>query len=200
MPFFQIIDNELQTKAAFDYENKNSYTIRVRAADSGGLSFEEMFTIIIDDINEAQVAEDDRLTVTEDESKSGIVNALTYSLVDDAKRGKVVMGIDGSYTYTPDSDENGADSFTFKANDGDDTSETATLIITVNPVNDPPSFLLALYVMTHNKVSYVSAVREVSVVFAALLGTFVLHEPLGDKKILGSLLIFAGIVFITLAK
>lgn len=43
-------------------------------------------------------------------------------------------------TYTPGLDFNGADSFDFTADDGSDTSPAATVSITVDPVNDAPSF------------------------------------------------------------
>jgi len=42
-------------------------------------------------------------------------------------------------TYTPDGDFNGADSFTFKVNDGTVDSAAATVDVTVNAVNDPPT-------------------------------------------------------------
>ena len=41
-------------------------------------------------------------------------------------------------TYTPNLDSNGSDSFTYKANDGVLNSNTATVTITVTPVNDAP--------------------------------------------------------------
>ena len=46
----------LQTVASFDYEVKNSYSIRVRATDSGGLTYEQAFTITVTNINEAPAA------------------------------------------------------------------------------------------------------------------------------------------------
>ena len=61
------------------------------------------------------------------------------------------------------------------------------------------SYSLVLFVLTTSKVSYVSPVREVSVVFGALLGTLALREPFAGAKVLGSLLIFGGIVAIGLA-
>src|SRR5205823_757610 len=55
------------------------------------------------------------------------------------------------------------------------------------------SFTLVLMALTTDKVSYVAPVREVSVVFGALLGTLVLKEPFAKAKVVGSALIFAGI-------
>ena len=53
---FAIVGDELRTSAAFDFESKSSYTIRVRTTDSGGLSTEESFTITVTDVNEAPTA------------------------------------------------------------------------------------------------------------------------------------------------
>ncbi len=60
-------------------------------------------------------------------------------------------------------------------------------------------YLLVLYAFQSTHVSYVAAVREMSVIFAALLGTRVLRESFGRAKILGACLIFAGILCIALA-
>lgn len=43
-------------------------------------------------------------------------------------------------TYTPDANFNGVDSFSFKVNDGISDSAAANVEITINPVNDAPSF------------------------------------------------------------
>ena len=53
---------------------------------------------------------------------------------------------------------------------------------------------LVLVALTRSPVSYVAAVREISVVFAALRGTLVLREPFAGSKTLGATLIFAGIL------
>jgi hypothetical protein len=48
---------------------------------------------------------------------------------------------DGSFTYVPEPDFNGEDSFTYHATDGTLSSGTVTVTITVNAVNDAPSFV-----------------------------------------------------------
>jgi Big-like domain-containing protein len=48
---------------------------------------------------------------------------------------------DGSFTYVPDPDYNGGDSFTYHASDGTLNSGTVTVTITVTAVNDAPSFV-----------------------------------------------------------
>lgn len=62
------------------------------------------------------------------------------------------------------------------------------------------SYTLVLLALTTSKVSYVSPVREISVVFGALLGTLVLREPFAPSKVGGSALIFVGIVLVSLAR
>ena len=62
---------------------------------------------------------------------------LTYSIVEQPAHG-ALSGSGASRTYTPAPNYNGPDSFTFKANDGTADSNTATVSLTVLPVNDAP--------------------------------------------------------------
>jgi hypothetical protein len=66
-------------------------------------------------------------------------DAFTFAIDTDVSSGSLIVNSDGSFTYTPDSDFFGVDSFTYVADDGIDRSLPATVSITVNPVNDPPS-------------------------------------------------------------
>jgi VCBS repeat-containing protein len=52
--------------------------------------------------------------------------------------GSVAMNADGSFTYTPDADFNGTDSFSYAIGDGRGGTDTATVTVTVDPVNDVP--------------------------------------------------------------
>lgn len=64
---------------------------------------------------------------------------LTAVLVDDVEHGDLTLNDDGGFSYTPDENFNGSDSFTYKAHDGEAASaEAATVTITVNPINDAP--------------------------------------------------------------
>ncbi|MBI5773279.1 MAG: cadherin domain-containing protein, partial [Verrucomicrobia bacterium] len=66
----------LVTADVFDYEIKTNYSIRVRATDSGGLSFEKQFTISVTDVPEWQPQ---RLALPEALAGGGL--GLTFSNV-----------------------------------------------------------------------------------------------------------------------
>ena len=50
---FTIQNNQLKSNAPFDFETKNSYSIRVKTTDQGGLSYEKSLTIGITDVVES---------------------------------------------------------------------------------------------------------------------------------------------------
>ena len=52
--------------------------------------------------------------------------------------GALTLNPDGSFVYTPNSQFNGADSFTYTASDGQTGSVPATVTINVSSVNDTP--------------------------------------------------------------
>ena len=64
--------------------------------------------------------------------------AFSYTIVTSPVNG-VLSGVGPNFTYTPAANFHGADSFTFRVNDGSKNSNTSTVSITVNPVNDVPA-------------------------------------------------------------
>ena len=62
---------------------------------------------------------------------------LSYQIVSNPDHG-TLEGIAPDLTYTPNPNYNGPDAFTFTAHDGSEDSPSATIQITINPVNDPP--------------------------------------------------------------
>ena len=63
---------------------------------------------------------------------------LTATQVTSPANGDLTLTGNGSFTYQPDADFHGTDSFTYKANNGTEDSNSATVSITVNSVNDAP--------------------------------------------------------------
>ena len=60
------------------------------------------------------------------------------------------------------------------------------------------SYAIALWAMTQAPVASVAALRETSVLFAALLGTWLLKERFGLQRALGTLVVVAGVVSLRL--
>jgi VCBS repeat-containing protein len=64
--------------------------------------------------------------------------SMMATLVSGTAHGSLVLNPDGSFSYTPDPQFNGTDSFTYRADSGAVTSNLATVTITVTAVNDIP--------------------------------------------------------------
>jgi len=74
---------------------------------------------------------------TNDGTTSGGV--LSYALDADAINGAVVLNADGSFTYTPNANYHGPDSFSYTVTDADSgESDTRTVHITLHPLDDAP--------------------------------------------------------------
>ncbi|MDB5341469.1 MAG: hypothetical protein JWN70_7088 [Planctomycetaceae bacterium] len=107
--------------------------------------------VVLETVNLAPVAADDSITTAEDTPVSNTLHAadvdsptLTYSIVVNPTHGAVNITntATGAYTYTPDADYNGTDSFQFQVNDGHLNSNMATVSITIDAVNDAPQLNL----------------------------------------------------------
>jgi large repetitive protein len=122
-----------------------------RATDSVGFFSIATVTITITPINDPPVAGNDSLTTNEDTPLDVPTSALlandfdvdgdtiTFFFItfESSLPGTVAFDED-SVTFTPVADYNGPASFTYTVRDPGDLWSTATVHITVNPVNDPP--------------------------------------------------------------
>ena len=120
--------------------------------NSGSKSNYEYVVFTVDGVNDAPVANDvtssmdenringryQPVTITLDATDVDSGDDLTYSVVETPTNGTLGSISGNQIIYTPNQDFNGTDSFTYKANDGTVDSNTATVTITVNPVNDAP--------------------------------------------------------------
>jgi len=132
------------------YENDEKiYDFAVQATDSTTptpqIAYRNLSIKIISP-NTAPVAYDQHVETNEDTfveitlmASDAENDPLTYSVTSGPTNG-TLSGTPPDLTYIPDDDYYGPDSFMFIANDGQADSNEATVTITVNPVNDPPSF------------------------------------------------------------
>jgi large repetitive protein len=65
-------------------------------------------------------------------------DALSVASVTQPAHGTATINADGTVRYTPNANYHGADSFTYTVSDGNGRSDTATVFVQINPVNDAP--------------------------------------------------------------
>ncbi|MEK9770545.1 MAG: Ig-like domain-containing protein, partial [Betaproteobacteria bacterium] len=126
-------------------------TFTFKANDGTDDSNTSTVTITVASVNDAPVAND--VTASMNENKIAgryqpvtiTLDAtdvegddLTYSIVGTPSNGTLGSISDNQIIYTPSQDYNGEDTFTYKANDGTADSNTATVTVTINAVNDAP--------------------------------------------------------------
>lgn len=61
------------------------------------------------------------------------------------------------------------------------------------------AYAIVIYALTLTQMAHVAALRETSVIFAALIGALVLKEPLGVKRILAATVIASGIILVVIS-
>ncbi len=77
--------------------------------------------------------------ITNDSDSDGQIDRESISIVNPPSHGSVQKSVHGNIIYTPNKNYFGIDQFTYTINDNNqDTSNVATVLITVLPVDDPP--------------------------------------------------------------
>ncbi|MBL4852298.1 MAG: tandem-95 repeat protein [Gammaproteobacteria bacterium] len=130
---FEYIPNE-------DFNGTDSFTYQI--TDGNGAT--DTATVNIS-INAVADAVDDSQTTDEDIASTINVlnndsfgpNAMVTGVTNGAN-GTVTIGSNGEVTYTPNSDFNGNDTYTYTVTTAAGNTEMATVNVTVNSVNDPP--------------------------------------------------------------
>ena len=157
---FSIAGDELRTAASFDFEAKDSYSIRVEVTDAGGLSYERAFTITVLDVNEAPTDLTLSATSVAENQPAGTVvgtftatdqdvppQSFTYALVAGAgDADNAAFSIEGDELRTAASfDFEAKDSYSIRVQvtDAGGLSYERAFTITVLDVNEAPTILLA---------------------------------------------------------
>ncbi len=146
---------------AANYNGPDSFTYTVSDANGGSNTY--TVTITVNPVNDTPIAVDDSFTGNEDGSITGDVtpgtvgqdsdpDGHTLTIVDvdgnpangitpvvAPANGTLVLNADGTFTYTPNANFNGTDSFTYRISDGNGGTAEATVTLTVTAVNDAPT-------------------------------------------------------------
>ena len=137
-----------------NYTGSDSFTFTIN--DGSLTSAVATVSITVNAVNDAPLANSQSVSTAED---TALPITLTGSDVDGPVSNFVVgtgpangtlSGSGANLTYTPNTNYNGSDSFTFTINDGSLTSAVATVSITVNAINDPPVIVPDIIIVTED--------------------------------------------------
>ncbi|PYR69576.1 MAG: hypothetical protein DMF88_05630, partial [Acidobacteria bacterium] len=130
---------------ALNYNGADSFTYTI--GDGHGGTATASVAVTITAANDAPLAANDASTTAEDTAVSIAVlandtdvdgDALTVSVAGTPAHGSTLANADGTITYTPAANYNGADSFTYTISDGHGGTATGTVSVSVTAVNDAP--------------------------------------------------------------
>ncbi len=137
---------------AANYNGPDSFSYKARDS-SNAESSPATVSITVNAVNDAPTAVADSYSTNEDtplnvaasgvlgnDSDSDTGDTLSAVLVSGPSHGTLSLNANGSFSFTPAANYNGPDSFSYKARDSSNAeSSPATVSITVNAVNDPPT-------------------------------------------------------------
>jgi len=127
-----------------DYNGSDSFTYTVQLLDgstgTGTVSIDVVQVIDAPVENSYSTQEDEVLVVPTPGVLDNDIDAVagTVALATEPTHGTVALDADGSFTYTPDANYNGTDSFIYEVEMLDATTGTGTVTITVGEVIDFP--------------------------------------------------------------
>ena len=123
-------------------------TIIFTATNPDGLTSKDIVVFTVLSVNDSPVARNVEFSIIENQLFTGQLNAYAYdidspitsfSIVSNPDKGTVNISNTGAFTYTPDLNQYGEDSFAYQAYDNESSfSNTAIVSIFITPINAPP--------------------------------------------------------------
>ncbi|MBY0286385.1 MAG: tandem-95 repeat protein, partial [Mycobacteriaceae bacterium] len=138
-------DGSFTYTPAANFNGTDTFTYKVSDATTTSTAATVNVTVV--PVNDVVVASDRSVSMSEDGALSSVValsatdvdgDPLTASVVGQPTHGTVEFVDALNYLYRPTENFTGTDTFTYRLYDGTAYSNTATVTITVNPVNDTP--------------------------------------------------------------
>ncbi len=157
------IDQEATTYQAILDISAGEHSVQVDYYQNGGDALTQLYwwKAVIGNDDYYVMFEREHLTVAapgvlgNDNNFGG--NPLSATLVSGTANGALVLNSDGSFSYTPNANFNGTDSFTYRADYGVIIGNLATVTITVTAVNDVPMASNDAYVVLEDNSLVVDA-------------------------------------------
>ena len=176
---FEVIGGQLKLKdgVSLEYDLEQSVSIDVTVTDDGGLARTETFVVYVigGQQNQVPIAQPGSASGPEDSAIVGQLAAsdgdgdtLVFELAEAPQHGFVMVNQDGSYSYMPDENFSGTDSFTYQVSDGKGGLSSGTVALTIFALNDAPSDITPTS----------AAVDENAT--GALVAAFTANDPEGD--------------------
>jgi len=132
-------------KEAPDYEKSDLFIITVGVSD-GINNVEQSVIIKVNNVNEAPITTSEFISMEEDSQYNGLLYArdadndvLTFIKHNEPSHGILTLKSNGLFSYTPNRNYYGSDSFSYKVNDGTLESEESVVNISITNINDLPS-------------------------------------------------------------
>ena len=150
----EIVDNQIRFVPSADYNSlavgETAFAvITYTVSDGNGGTSQSTATVTITGSNDTPTAvvdtvfgDEDAAVITgnvlDNDADPDSTDTLTASLVEGEgpSHGTITVNTDGTFSYTPEDNFNGTDSFTYQVSDGQSGVSTATVTVTVNSVND----------------------------------------------------------------
>jgi len=155
---------EIQYTPNTGFYGNDSFVYRV--ADDDAAFSNATVTITVVHINRLPIAVNDNYSAVEDEflniSAPGVLcndsdpddgpSDLSAEIVSNTSHGDISLNSNGSFSYDPDNNFYGVDSFTYQASDGLNYSNIATVTINISNINDAPVAFNDSYYMLEDSI------------------------------------------------
>lgn len=130
-----------------NFNGQDAFVYRI--TDTDGQTAQASVSIVINSVYDPIPvnAANDGFTTNEDASLTGSVvtnditdpeNSIEVSLATGPSHGNLQLNTDGTFSYTPDANYYGNDSFTYRVTDNLGSTDVATVSLTIKSVNDSP--------------------------------------------------------------
>jgi|GEM_PF-5040054 len=137
----------LNDDGSFDYTPNANFvgldSFEYQINDGNGGTAQATAQIVVNNANDPPIAVDDAFATLENQPLTGDLlandsdldgDSLNTTLVALPNNGLVTINPDGTFTYTPDPDFVGNDSFVYQVDDGNNATDLAAVEITISPV------------------------------------------------------------------